>query len=63
LEQFDALLAERGMTVTAEGVAAARRRRLAVEREWTPARWAAVRDRVRRAIAADPGSRRGISAA
>jgi hypothetical protein len=62
LADLDALLADRGITVTAEGVAAARRRRLAVEREWTPARWAAVRERVRRAVAeSDP--HRGTSAA
>lgn len=64
LADLDALFAERGVTITAAGVQAARERRYAVERAWTPRRWAALRDRVRRDIeASDPGAHRGTSAA
>jgi hypothetical protein len=64
LADLEALFADRGITVTAEGVRAARRRRLALQREWTPQRWEALRDRVRRDVdAAGLGAYRGTSAA
>jgi hypothetical protein len=48
------LLGRAGIQVTEEGVAAARARRLALEAEWTPERWAALRERVSHAIESDP---------
>jgi hypothetical protein len=62
LADLDALFADRGIQVTPAGVDRARRRRLAVEREWTPRRWAALRERVARAVD-EFGGRRGTSAA
>lgn len=46
-EEFRDLVAEAGVHLTEQGMAAARARRLAVEAEWTPERVAALRARVR----------------
>ncbi|WP_405105715.1 hypothetical protein OG559_19460 [Micromonospora sp. NBC_01405] len=59
LEQLTNLNRDLGITVTAEGVARARARRLAVEAEWSPERRAALREDIRRAAAdmlTDPGA-------
>jgi len=51
-EQFEAILAERGMLPTTEGIARAAARRAAVEAEWPAARYQQARDRMRREIEA-----------
>jgi hypothetical protein len=65
LEELSSLSAEAGMTITREGVARARARRLAVEAEWTPERFAGAREETRRAAESafiGPGSPRGSAA-
>ncbi|WP_433343846.1 hypothetical protein [Micromonospora sp. CA-111912] len=65
LEQLTNLNRELGITVTAEGVAQARARRLAAEAEWTSERRAALREDARRAAAdmfTDPGASRSSAA-
>lgn len=47
-EELGALLAERAMTVTAEGRARAAAVRAAVTADWPPERWEQVRERTRR---------------
>lgn len=46
-EQFRDEQARRGIAITEEGVAAARARRYAVQAEWTPERYAVLRQQVR----------------
>ncbi|WP_433458526.1 hypothetical protein [Micromonospora sp. CA-248212] len=46
-DQFRDEQARRGVTLTLEGLAAARARRYAVQAEWPAERFAAVRERVR----------------
>lgn len=50
-EQVAAALADRGITVTQGGVAAAAARRAAVEAQWPQGRRAALRDKTREAAA------------
>lgn len=63
-EQFRDLMAEAGVPLTEEGMAAARARRLAVQADWTPDRVAALRGRVRAHMEAElPGGDRQAPAA
>ena len=52
-EEMTAILRDRGMVPTSDGVARAAARRATVEAEWPAERYAQVRERVRREIEAE----------